>query len=161
MVSRGRMGTGRHRAPRGAGRAGFSLPELLVTCSIIAIMAGLTVPWIATASRAYKISRGAREIQAALNQARSLAITTRQNICFQSVSGGYRYRQGTCGGTAWVGLDTSSNGTFTPSSGATLSGGSPIFTPFGTASTTAVITVSASGKSTTVTVLPSGRVTIP
>jgi hypothetical protein len=43
-----------------------------------------------------------------------------------------------------------------------LAGGAAIFTPFGTASQTTVITVSVvGGNSTTVTVQPSGRVTIP
>jgi Tfp pilus assembly protein FimT len=140
----------------------MSLSELLVALSIFAIVAVLTIPWMLTASRALTVTRGAREIRAALNQARTLAITTRQNICFQSVAGGYRFLQGTCAGTAWAGLDTKANGTFTPASSITLSGGNPIFTPFGTASQTATITVSAAGSgSQTVTVLPSGRVTIP
>jgi Tfp pilus assembly protein FimT len=144
-------------------QAGWSLSELIVTCLITGIVAGLTIPWTISAVRAFNATRGAREIQAALNQARAVAITTRQNICFQSVAGGYAYRQGTCAGTAWVGLDTTSTGTFRPSSRVTLTGtNNPVFTPFGTANQTAVITVtSASGTSTTVTVQPSGRVTIP
>ena len=44
----------------------------------------------------------------------------------------------------------------------TLAGGPVVFTPFGTASPTAVITIGVTGGgSTTVTVQASGRVTIP
>ena len=143
-------------------RAGLSLLELTVTCAILGIVTVLTVPLMLSASRAFNASRGANEIRAALNQARAVAITTRRNICFQSVAGGYSYRLDTCAGAAWVGMDTTAAGTFRPASTITLAGGNPIFTPFGTASQTAVITVTShSGTSKTVTVLPSGRVTIP
>ena len=144
------------------GQAGLSLLELIVTCAILGIVTVLAVPWMLSASRAFNASRGANEIRAALNQARAVAITTRRNICFQSVAGGYSFRLDTCAGAAWVGLDTTSTGTFRPASTVTLTGGNPIFTAFGTASQTAVITVtSATGTSRTVTVLASGRVTIP
>lgn len=129
---------------------------------IIGIMATLTIPMILTMTKPLTMSRGAREIQAALNQARTLAITTRQNICFQAVVGGYAFLQGSCAGAAWIGPDTTGTGVFRPADTVTMSGGGAVFTPFGTASTTAVITVSVpGGKSTTVTVQPSGRVTIP
>ena len=138
------------------GQAGLSLLELIVTCAILGIVTVLAVPWMLSASRAFNASRGANEIRAALNQARAVAITTRRNICFQSVAGGYSFRLDTCAGAAWVGLDTTSTGTFRPASTVTLTGGNP------TASQTAVITVtSATGTSRTVTVLASGRVTIP
>jgi len=155
--------SGIRRASRSLrGEEGFNLVELVAVCAITAIIFGLTVPWMLTAIRAYNATRGAREIRAALNQARAVAITTRQSICFTSVTGGYAFKQGSCAGTAWVGPDTNASGIFTPASAVTLSGGSPVFTQFGTASTTGVITVtSATGTSQTVTVQPSGRVTIP
>ena len=139
---------------------------MIVTCVITGIVAGLTIPWMVSATRAYNATRGAREIQAALNQARTIAITTRQSICFTSVTGGYAFRQGTCAGAAWVGPDTDATGRFRQASAVTLTPVTPnvypIFTPFGTASTTGGITVtSGTGTSLTVTVLASGRVTIP
>ncbi|HKV70634.1 MAG TPA: GspH/FimT family pseudopilin [Gemmatimonadales bacterium] len=133
-----------------------------MTVAVIAIMATLAIPFILTATRSLTMSRGAREIQAALLQARMVAITTRQNICFQPVTGGYAYRKATCAGTAWTGPNTDATGTFRPADNVALSGGAAIFTPFGTPSQTTVITVSVlGGNSTTVTVQPSGRVTIP
>ena len=142
--------------------AGFTIPELAVTIAVIAILASLTIPFILAASSALTASRGAREIQAALIQARTLALSTRQNICFQPVAGGFSFLQGSCAGAAWVGPNTDSTGLFKPADNVAMSGGGAIFTQFGTASTTAVITVTVpSGSSTTVTVQPSGRVTIP
>ena len=141
---------------------GFTFVELIVTVAVIAIMATLAIPFILTASRSLTMSRGAREMQAALVQARTLAITTRQNICFQPVGGGYAYLKATCAGTPWTGPNTDAAGTFRPADNVALSGGAAIFTPFGTASQVTVITVSVvGGNSTTVTVQPSGRVTIP
>jgi Tfp pilus assembly protein FimT len=129
---------------------------------VIAVMATLAIPFMLTAARSLTMSRGAREMQAALLQARALAITTRQNICFQPVTGGYAYLKATCAGTPWTGPNTDAAGTFRPADNVALSGGAAIFTPFGTASQTSVITVSVvGGNSTTVTVLASGRVTIP
>jgi prepilin-type N-terminal cleavage/methylation domain-containing protein len=142
--------------------AGFTLVELVVTVAMIAIIAAIALPLILSASRSLTMSRGAREMQAALSQARTLAIASRQNICFNPVAAGYAYRKATCAGTAWTGPNTDAAGTFRPADNVTLAGGAAIFTPFGTASQTTVITVSVvGGNSTTVTVQPSGRVTIP
>jgi Tfp pilus assembly protein FimT len=139
---------------------------VIVVCAITGIVAGLTIPWTISATRAFNATRGAREIRAALNQARAVAITTRQSICFRSVTGGYAFRQGNCAGTAWVGPNTNATGLFSQSASVTLTpvvaNVFPIFTPFGTASQPAAITVtSASGTSQTVTVQASGRITIP
>lgn len=150
----------RHR--RRVRATGYTLVELIVTVAVISIMATLMVPFILSASRSLTMSRGAREMQAALLQARAVAISTRQNICFQPVTGGYAYLKVTCAGTPWTGPNTDAAGTFRPADNVALSGGAAIFTPFGTASQTTVITVSVvGGNSTTVTVQPSGRVTIP
>src|SRR5262249_33829871 len=140
--------------------------ELIVVCAITGIVAAVSIPWMISANRAFRATHGAREIQAALNQARAIAITTRQNICFAAVTGGYAFLQGSCAGTPWVGPDTDALGRFTQASNVTLTPVTPnvfpIFTPFGTASTTGGIKVRAApGTSQTVTVLPSGRVTIP
>jgi Tfp pilus assembly protein FimT len=142
--------------------AGFSLSELLVYLSVLGAMATVALPTAWTYLPAAAVSGGAREIRAILGQARMVAITTRQNICVQAVAGGFRLLQGTCGGAAWVGSDTNSAGVIALSSDVSFSGPAPVFTAFGTASTSGVVTVShGSGNSLTVTVQPSGQVTIP
>jgi prepilin-type N-terminal cleavage/methylation domain-containing protein len=144
------------------GSAGFSLSELLVSISIIGAMSTIALPTAWTYLPAAAASGGAREIRAILSQARMVAITTRQNICVQTVTGGFRLLQGTCVGAAWVGPDTSATGVIALSNNVTFSGPAPVFTAFGTASTSGVVSVShGGGTSVTVTVQPSGQVTIP
>lgn len=142
---------------------GFTVAELLVTLSVIAALATLTVPSMLTALNAFTTSRGAKDIQGALSQARMLAITTRQNICVQPTAGGYQFLQGGCTGPAWLGANTDGSGVFHPANSVVVAGPSPIFTPFGTATQTGSLSVSSySGAGgTTVTVWPSGRVSIP
>jgi len=148
--------------PHRVGSAGFSLSELLVCISILGAMATVALPTAWTYLPAAAASGGAREIRAILSQARMVAITTRQNICVQTVGGGFRLLQGTCAGAAWVGPDTSATGLIALSNNVTLSGPAPVFTAYGTASTSSVVTVShGGGTSVTVTVQPSGQVTIP
>jgi prepilin-type N-terminal cleavage/methylation domain-containing protein len=148
--------------PHRIGSAGFSLSELLVCISILGAMATIALPPAWTYLPAAAASGGAREIRAILSQARMVAITTRQNICVQTVAGGFRLLQGTCAGAAWVGPDTSATGMIALSNDVTLTGPAAVFTAFGTASTSGILTVShGSGNSLTVTVQPSGQVTIP
>jgi prepilin-type N-terminal cleavage/methylation domain-containing protein len=144
------------------GDAGFSLSELLVGLSVLGVLATLSVPTAWTLIPSATARGGAREIQALLNQARMISIQTRQNICVQPVAGGVQLLQGTCAGAAWIGQDTNASGVIALSNDVTWSGVSPVFTPFGTASTSGVVTVyHASGNALTVTVQPSGQVTVP
>ena len=144
---------------------GYALSELVVVVAIIGIMASAAVPWLLSALPGATVTWGAREIQGGLMRAKMIAISTRQTICVQVVSGGYQFVQGGCAGTVWTGPGTDSTGTFRPSPSSftvTNSGTSPIFTPFGNASQAGVLTVTAKGGgSRTVTVTASGRVTIP
>ena len=144
------------------GSTGFSLSELLVSLSVLSAMATIALPTAWTYLPAAAASGGAREIRAILSQARMVAITTRQNICVQTVAGGFQLLQGTCAGAAWIGPDTSATGMIALSNDVTFSGPAPVFTAFGTASTSGIVTVShGSGTAVTVTVQPSGQVTIP
>jgi prepilin-type N-terminal cleavage/methylation domain-containing protein len=150
------------KRPHRIGSAGFSISELLVVISILGAMSTIAVPTAWTYLPAAAARGGAREIRAIMSQARMVAITTRQNICVQTVGGGFRLLQGTCAGAAWVGPDTSATGLIALSNNVTLSGPAPVFTAYGTASTSSVVTVShGGGTSVTVTVQPSGQVTIP
>jgi Tfp pilus assembly protein FimT len=142
--------------------AGISLSELLVCLSVLGAMATIALPTAWTYLPAAAATGGAREIRAILSQARMVAITTRQNICVQAVAGGFQLLQGTCAGVAWVGPDTNAAGVIAISNDVSFAGPAPVFTAFGTASTSGVVTVShGGGNSLTVTVQPSGQVTIP
>jgi Tfp pilus assembly protein FimT len=150
------------KRPNRFGTTGFSISELLVYISVLGAMATIALPTAWTYLPAAAASGGAREIRAILSQARMVAITTRQNICVQTVAGGFQLLQGSCAGAAWIGPDTSATGVIALSNDVTFSGPAPVFTAFGTASTSGVVTVShGAGTSVTVTVQPSGQVTIP
>ena len=150
------------KRPNRFGSTGFSISELLVCISVLGAMATIALPTAWTYLPAAAASGGAREIRAILSQARMVAITTRQNICVRTVAGGFQLLQGSCAGAAWIGPDTSATGVIALSNDVTFSGPAPVFTAFGTASTSGVVTVShGSGTSLTVTVQPSGQVTIP
>ncbi len=150
------------KRPNRFGSTGFSVSELLVCISVLGAMATIALPTAWTYLPAAAASGGAREIRAILSQARMVAITTRQNICVRTVAGGFQLLQGTCAGAAWIGPDTSATGVIALSNDVTFSGPAPVFTAFGTASTSGVVTVShGAGTSLTVTVQPSGQVTIP
>ncbi len=150
------------KRPNRFGSTGFSISELLVCISVLGAMATIALPTAWTYLPAAAASGGAREIRAILSQARMVAITTRQNICVRTVAGGFQLLQGTCAGAAWIGPDTSATGVIALSNDVTFSGPAPVFTAFGTASTSGVVTVShGAGTSLTVTVQPSGQVTIP
>jgi len=150
------------KRPNRFGSTGFSISELLVCISVLGAMATIALPTAWTYLPAAAASGGAREIRAILSQARMVAITTRQNICVRTVAGGFQLLQGTCAGEAWIGPDTSATGVIALSNDVTFSGPAPVFTAFGTASTSGVVTVShGAGTSLTVTVQPSGQVTIP
>lgn len=149
---------GRHRI----GSGGFSMSELVVCLSVLGAMATVALPTAWTYLPAATVTAGAREIRAILSQARMVAITTRQNICVQTAAGGFQLRQGSCAGAPWVGSDTNASGVLALSSDVSFSGPAPVFTAFGTASTSGVVTVAhGSGNTLTVTVQPSGQVTIP
>lgn len=150
------------KRPNRFGRTGLSISELLVCISVLGAMATIALPTAWTYLPAAGASGGAREIRAILSQARMVAITTRQNICVRTVAGGFQLLQGSCAGAAWIGPDTSATGVIALSNDVSFSGPAPVFTAFGTASTSGVVTVShGSGTSVTVTVQPSGQVTIP
>src|SRR5882672_9175255 len=129
--------------------AGFSMPELVASAGLLGVLATVALPMGLTYLPAAQARSGAREIQAVLMQARMVAITTRQAICAQPVVGGYRYLQGGCGGVPWVGSSTNASGV------------APVSKPFGTASVPSVVSVSHGAQTLTVTVQPSGQVTIP
>ncbi|MFQ5945833.1 MAG: Tfp pilus assembly protein FimT/FimU [Anaerolineae bacterium] len=131
---------------------------------IIAIISVFALPSFLTYLQAATVKSSAAELHSGLNRAKQLAVTTRQTICVQVVANQYRFLQGGCAGTAWIGRGTDATGAFRLPHNVTITNGgtSPVFTQFGTASQTGTLTVTGPGGNTlTVTVIPSGRITIP
>jgi prepilin-type N-terminal cleavage/methylation domain-containing protein len=145
---------------------GYTLAELLVVCFVIGILAFIGVPFLLTYTSGATIDYGARELQSGLNRAKLMAVTTRQPLCVQPAAGGYRFFQNsTCTGTPWSGAGTDANGVFNLTNNITVAlaaGANPIFNQFGVAVQTGVLRVSGpTGRTMTVSVQASGRVTIP
>ena len=148
-------------------KQGFTLAELVVICAVIGILATIAVPTFVNALQTMR-SRGAiAEMKTGLNRAKQLAITSRQNICVQTVAGaGYRFLQGGCAGGAWIGPGTTAAGNVRLSNNVVLTNGgaAPVFTPLGTVTNGANSTFTLAppvGPALTVTVTPAGRITSP
>lgn len=147
--------------PRWVREDGFSAAEMTAVIGIIAILS-VMVPMFVGQLQASTALEAARELRTALLRAKTLAVTTRNSVCLQRTGGGYQIRQGGCAGAAMTFPDANA-GTFQLTNHATVSAGpSPVFTPFGTVTGTGAFTVTTpNGKTATVTVQASGRITIP
>jgi type II secretion system protein H len=129
---------------RGLNRRGWSLGELLVVAAVIGILAAIAIPLFASYLRSATVRAGAQEMRAGLQQAKQLAIRSRQNICVQAVVTGYRFLQNTCTGPAIIMAGTDGTGTFRLQNNVTVTSPAPVtFTPLGAAAPAGRYTVTA------------------
>jgi len=99
-----------------------------------------------------------------LNQGRQLAIRNNQNVCADIDGAGMHYHLVNCAGTVWVGAGTNTTGYVPFPAGITMSVGAPtVFNYLGAAAPAATYTITqtSSGRTITVTVATTGRITIP
>lgn len=144
---------------------GFTLAELIVLIAIIAILAVMAVPAFLSYYQAAGLKAGAQQVATLINQAREIAIKENGNVCVTLPSATQMmYRLGTCSGTAWVGTGTDSTGLINLPTGITASPtANPIFNYVGSAlpAATYTLTKTQTGNTLTVSVVASGRITIP
>ena len=143
--------------------AGFSVAELMVVLVIVGILAAASTPFFLRYYQSAALKAATEELAAFINQGRQVAIKENQSVCVQTASTSVRLRVNGCTGTIWVGPGTNASGNFAMTPGFTLaSSASPVFSYLGAASPAATFTVTntADGRTLSVAVSASGRVTI-
>lgn len=141
------------------------MAELLVTIGVLGVTAILALPLLLTYWQASTLEAGARELQAVLNGARQLAIKENTSVCVTSGGTRVQLHVGTCLSPAWTGPGTDNSGWVRLTNGVqvTAATANVTFSYLGAANPAGTYTVTnpADGRTLTVTVAASGRVTIP
>jgi prepilin-type N-terminal cleavage/methylation domain-containing protein len=113
------MDIGRHRSKRA--EAGYSLIELALVIAIVGILVALATPSFLTYYQASTLRVAAEEVAAFVNQGRQLGIRQNDGVCVHIGSTALQYRLGSsCGGAAWTGPGTDSDGNMKIPQGITL-----------------------------------------
>lgn len=73
-------GSGRNIVSRATQAAGFTLVEVLVITAIVAILAGMTVPSIASAMRLFAVNSSVQAVGAAVRDARYTAVSKNRTM---------------------------------------------------------------------------------
>jgi Tfp pilus assembly protein FimT len=136
---------------RGLGACGVSILEVLIAIGVASILLAIAVPSFMSTLPRIRLSFAARQVASDLQVARMKAIAQNQSFTVTFNTGNYSYTYGTDSrsiATEYPGI------TFTKTA-------DPVFTPRGTASTTATITLmNGSDPNKQVLVSAVGRVTM-
>jgi type II secretion system protein H len=144
---------------------GFALVELMVVVAITGVLATLLAPTLLSYLRTSALQAGARELAAAINLGRQLAIAQNTAVCVEVSGGSLRLRMGGCAGSIWTGLGTDASGAIkiSESSGLLINTAANIvFTALGAASPAGTYTVThpANGETKSVVVAATGRISV-
>jgi len=150
---------------RRSSQAGYSFIELIITVGMIAVVATWAMPSFLNYLRSARVRAGAQTVSAYLNEGRQLAIKTNGSVCVAHTTTTMQFKTTNCTGTVIfvAGLAGASGNVRLPENVSLTSTASAIFGQLGNATTGATYTVTdtPSGRTLTVTVAASGRITIP
>lgn len=146
-------------------QAGYSLVELVITVAVILIVSAVTTPSLLNYYRSARVRAAADAVGAYLNEGRQQAIKRNSPVCIANTATTIQYRQPDCAGAplSVTGLTGVSGNLRLPENINLSSNESAIFGSLGNASPGATYTVTdtVSNRTLTITVAPSGRVSIP
>jgi type IV fimbrial biogenesis protein FimT len=143
---------------------GFSMVELLVILAVIGIVSAFALPSFLTYWQGATLRAGAEELVTVLNEARQLAITSNNTVCVTTTTTTIQYHVGACGNATFIGPGTDSSGNIKLTSAVQITNNPQVtFTYLGGAGASGIFSVRNPVNSTTqtVSVTPSGRITIP
>ena len=147
---------------------GFGLTELMITVSVVAVLAALGYPYFSTFLRASRVKAGAQELSAIINGARSLAIARNTPVCMILNANQARYMLNVTpacgGGVLYTGPMTRADGTIPLTNALQISGttANVVFSNLGAANPAGTYTVldPATNQTRNVVVAASGRVSV-
>lgn len=151
------------RARKGP-QAGFSLIELVLTIGVILIVSTWAMPSFLNYYRSARVRSGAQTVSAYLNQARQLAIKTNGAVCVTSTTSTMQLRSTNCSGSLInvAGITSTGSNINLPERVALSTTSNALFGQLGNGNGAVyTVTDTASSRALTVTVAPSGRITIP
>ena len=150
------------RGSRCLGEAGFTVMELFVVIGLIGVIMAISTPFLLSYVRTSALRAGAEEMATLLNRARQLAIKDNRSMCVTNLGNRVQYRIGACGGTVWAGEGTDGAGFIQLTNNITVTGGQVVFTYIGTATSAGayLLTNPQDGRTLSVVVAPSGRISI-
>jgi Tfp pilus assembly protein FimT len=154
------------RTPAGRSlQAGYSFTELIITVAMFLVVTTFAMPSFLNYLQTARVRAGAQTVSAYLNEGRQLAIKTNGSVCVTHTTSTLQFRTSSCAGAtiAVTGLVNASNSIRLPEQVSLTSTANATFGQLGNATTGATYTVTdaASSRTLTVTVAPSGRITIP
>ena len=165
----------RERRPNASAVAGASLAEFLVTAAILGIVMAGSVPLFSTYLHSSSLRAGAEEFATLVNLARSLAITENSRVCVAlDPAGSHRVRllipsgnlcTAESGGPVrgrWYDSRADASGWITLQNDVAVTAATAdvVFTSLGAAVPGGTYTLTRYGRSLTVVVAPSGRVSL-
>jgi type IV fimbrial biogenesis protein FimT len=150
---------------RRSSQAGYSFVELVITVGIIVLVTTFAFPQFLNYYRGARVRAGAQTVSSILNEARQLAIKNNLNrvaVCITTTT--ITFRQTDCTGSAIAvtGLTTTSSNIRVPEGISLTTTANATFGNLGNATTGATYTVTdtASGRTLSVIVATSGRITL-